>query len=120
MITGHVRDDLPRVRLTVSTSWRTVPVEFVVDTGFDGELALPPHLLQDLSATFTWDRPILLADFSERIVAHCLARVEWLEDARETEIMALEGRPLLGNGLLRGTLLQVEMRDGGEVVIEPL
>lgn len=120
MITGRVRDDLPRVRLAVIGPTRTVAVEFVVDTGFDGDIALPPHLLQEISPPFVWDRPILLADSTERIVAHFLARIDWHDQTRKVEVMALEGRPLIGNALLRGSLVQMEMREGGEVAIEPL
>lgn len=34
--------------------------------------------------------------------------------------MVLEGVPLLGGALLNGYLLQIEMTDGGEVLLEPL
>ena len=35
-----------------------------------------------------------------------------------TEVITLEGRPLLGNVLLEGCQLQIDMTDGGEVVID--
>ena len=120
MITGRVRDDLPRVRLAVIGPTNPVAVEFVVDTGFDGEMALPQYLLQQISPPFVWDRPILLADYTERIVPHYLAEIDWHGERHRIEIMALDGRPLIGNALLRGSLVQIEMREGGDVEIEPL
>lgn len=39
---------------------------------------------------------------------------------RWVEILELEGRPLLGTSLLDGHLLQVEVTEGGEVLVEPL
>lgn len=46
--------------------------------------------------------------------------MEWEDEVCATDILALEGLPLLGVNLLAGSLLQADMRDGGEVMIEPL
>jgi hypothetical protein len=46
--------------------------------------------------------------------------IEWNDEQRLTEVLVLEGNSLLGNELLYGSLLQVEMTDGGEISIEPL
>jgi hypothetical protein len=46
--------------------------------------------------------------------------IEWYEEARLVDVLELEGIPLLGGELLYGSLLQIEMTDGGEVSIEPL
>ena len=45
MILGHVRDYMPRVSLLLPGVNGLVSVEFILDTGFDGELSLPPSLL---------------------------------------------------------------------------
>jgi clan AA aspartic protease len=120
MILGHVRDNLPRVTLSLPGVTGQVFIEFVVDTGFDGELALPSHLVRQLEATFQGDKPILLADSFARALPSFEVTLEWEDDSRPTEILALEGVPLLGSVLLAGSLLQAEMTDGGEVSIEPL
>jgi len=46
--------------------------------------------------------------------------MDWDEDPRPTDVLLLEGTPLLGVNLLAGSLLQAEMTDGGEVSIELL
>lgn len=46
--------------------------------------------------------------------------IQWDDEERVVEILAMEGNPLLGSELLYGSLLQIEMMDGGEVSIEPL
>ena len=46
--------------------------------------------------------------------------LNWFEEGRPTEVLILEGEPLLGTVLMREHLLQVEMTEGGETVIDPL
>jgi len=46
--------------------------------------------------------------------------LEWNEEQRSTEVLILEGDPLLGTVLLREYLIQMEMTEGGQVAIEPL
>ena len=120
MTIGHVRDNLLRVVLMFPGQTGPVPVEFLVDTGFDGELALPGFILQQLVASFSIDQEIMLADGSRG--RRPLYRVDmvWDDDLRPTDVLLLEGIPLLGVNLLAGSLLQAEMTDGGEVSIELL
>ena len=115
-----MRDSFPRISLALPGHDGTVHVEFVLDTGFDGELALPAHLLRDLVLSFVGDHAVLLADSTRRHIPHYEIDIEWHEENRPTEIIALEGRPLLGAGLLGGSGIHIEMRDGGEVVVEEL
>lgn len=48
MMIGRWRDSFPRVTLTLPGVGGPVAVEFIVDTGFDGELALPEALIWQL------------------------------------------------------------------------
>lgn len=120
MIQGHVRDDFPYVMLSLPGREGPMPVEFIVDTGFNGELALPSNILRQLEASFCFEEDVQMADGSRRKRPYYELFLEWNEAARLTEVMVLEGEPLLGNALLSGNLLQSEMTDGGEVLIEPL
>lgn len=121
MISGVVRDRFPRVVLRVRGSNGHQAIEFIVDTGFDGELALPRSLLQELGAV---EAPVLqlvrLADGSIGTASAYDLEVEWDEEFQPVSVVALNGDPLLGVELLTGNLLQSEMRRGGEVLIEPL
>jgi hypothetical protein len=49
---------------------------------------------------------------------HHQIMLDWNEELRPTEIIMLDGRPLLGNLLLEGSQIQIDMTDGGEVVID--
>lgn len=117
---GHVRDRFARLMLALPGRDDTVTVEFIVDTGFDGELALPPSLLNTLEAAYVGDRPLLLADGSVRRRPFYHIVMEWDDEERPVEVIALDGNPLLGVELLEGSLFQAEMTDGGEVLVEPL
>ena len=119
-MTGRVQDDLPRVRLDLHGFNGSVTVEFVIDTGFDGELALPASLLVRINSAFIGERYVYMADMSLRLVKHYRAMLDWQDEERVVEIMELDGRPLVGTLFLRGNLIQIEMEDGGEVLIEPL
>lgn len=120
MITGHVRDNLPRITLPLPGITGEVFIEFIVDTGFDGEPALPSGLMRQLEGVYQGDKPILLADSFARSQPSFEVVLEWDDEPRPTEVLVLEGIPLLGSVLLAGSLLQAEMTDGGEVSIEPL
>ena len=120
VILGQWRDRFPRVTLTLAGAEGPLDVEFVVDTGFDGELALPASLVRRLDARILETRTVELAGgFQERCYSYELA-LEWDGEARYVELLALNGRPLIGNDLWRDHSLQAENLVGGEVVIEPL
>ena len=107
---GHVHDGFPRITMAVpARNGSSLSVEFIVDTGFDGELALPGHIISNLDITATSIRPIMLE-----------LMLDWNEKQRRTEVLEIDGNPLLGVVFLSENLLQVEMTDGGEVLIEPL
>lgn len=120
MKVGHVRDNLPRIVLALPTLDGMVNVEFIVDTGFDGELALPLTVMRQIDAEFATERLIRLAEGGIRRRACYEVNLDWNDEERLTEILLLEGNPLLGSELLIGSLVHIEMTNGGEVTIEPL
>ena len=120
MIYGHVRDNFPYVLLTLPGRSGPSVVEFLVDTGFDGDLALPSALVTQPEATFSFEKEVRMADGSIRRRPHYEIFLDWNEEPRLTQILVLEGVPLLEGLLLRDYLLQIEVTDGGEVSVEPL
>lgn len=120
MTVGYFRDGFPRVSLSLPGLEGPLIVEFVVDTGFDGDMSLPLTLVRRLDATHIGPRDVLLADLSPRVIEHFEFPHTWLDQERMVEVMVMEGRPLLGTGYIRDQLLQVEVTDGGAVQIEPL
>jgi clan AA aspartic protease len=120
MIRGSFQDDAPRATLTLIADNERTEVEFVVDTGFTGTLALPPFLLATVGATLDGVRLIQLADGTERRAPLCVVQIEWYGEARTLRATVIEDEPLIGIGLLREHHLHVEVTEGGEVLAEPL
>lgn len=118
MIYGYVRDFAPLIRLTLPGVKERLSVEFTVDTGFAGDLALPWAIAQQIDLQLAERRFIRLADGTTRECEFGAIALEWNEELRETEVLILEGRPLLGMLLLNGCHLSIDISDGGEVVIE--
>jgi predicted aspartyl protease len=50
MILGSFHDHLPRVTLTLPGRSGSIAVEFILDTGFEGDLSLPSNILRQLAA----------------------------------------------------------------------
>lgn len=120
MLTGKVSEYLPLLRLDLPGHSGTISVELVVDTGFDGYLALPRTILAQLDCTETGTQVMSLADRSRRETPTYEILLEWLDDEEMgVEVLEMPGNPLIGMRLLERHLLSVEVADGGEVTIEP-
>ncbi len=61
---GLFRDDHPRLTLPLPGRSGRLWVEFIVDTGFAGDLALPQSLIQRLEANLSGSDSFALADGS--------------------------------------------------------
>ena len=118
MIIGTFRDHLARLSLTLRGISGPVDIEFVVDTGFEGELALPRFLLTRLEAVPLFNTRRLLADGTIRECPAYNVSLNWGGNNIEVQAVILEGRPLLGTILLDGCLLSIDLQEGGEVAID--
>lgn len=118
MIFGHVRDNFPYIILTLPGVSGPITVEFILDTGFDGELTVPQRILRELEVTRRSSSPVWLAGGIQRNAPQYEMVFEWNEEERVTEVLELEGHPLLGNLLLKDGQLHIDMTDGGEVLVE--
>jgi clan AA aspartic protease len=93
-------------------------VEFILDTGFDGDLALPSRILGQLNT-----RPLFrtLRRLGDGSLLECPVyelELEWHDESRTVEVLVLENNPLIGTLLLEGCHIDIDMTEGGEVVIE--
>ncbi|HTE20316.1 MAG TPA: hypothetical protein VK689_18275 [Armatimonadota bacterium] len=118
MIVGHVRDTLPRVTLVLPGSAGPLPVELIVDTGFEGDLTLPLSILQRTDAEPLYLSLRSLADGTLRECPVYQLLMAWNEEARTVQVVGLEHNPLLGVLLLEGCHLDLEFIEGAEVIIE--
>lgn len=120
MILGIWRDDFPRVILMLSGISGPLEIEFIVDTGFGGDLIVPENLLRQLKVAQSGKRLVELAGgFWQQCYSYDLL-LEWNGEPRLAEVLTLDGNPLIGNALWKGEMLQAENLDGGEVLFEAL
>jgi clan AA aspartic protease len=118
---GSVFDRSPKIRLIVKGQSSSEQIEFTIDTGFDGHIALPFSVIDRISAIYDGNQTIRLADGSFGSVRRYIAAVDWNDKQKEVDVLALfAGSPLLGVEMLAETLMTIEMTDGGGVIIEDL
>ena len=116
MMIGIVRKGFPRLTVELAGRSGTESAEFVVDTGFDGDLALSANAVRDPQTTLQGVQIRSTADGNYIQVEVHTARDRW----REVELLVLGGSPLLGMTLLNGSHVDIEATEGGELLIETL
>ena len=93
--------------------------EAILDTGFNGEIALPFQTIKRLgldrrSQIYEWT----LATGEEAEILEFTGVVSWHGQSRRVIVLETGGEPLLGTSLLSGSRISIDMRSGGEVLIE--
>lgn len=110
LITIHVRDG----------RGGEAPLQAVIDTGFTGQLALPPDVAESLSLRFQGHGTATLADgHMERFEVY-RATIAWHDRPHPVVVYAVPGFPLVGMEMLRGSELRVRAVPDGRVEIEEL
>lgn len=120
MMTGRVTARREAtIRLTVTgADQRRHEVEAVLDTGFNGFLTLPSHLVHALRLPLVGNRRTTLGDGSIVVLDLYLATVLWHEHEREILVLQADGGPLVGMSLLYGSRVVLHVVDDGDVLIE--
>lgn len=121
---GAVDDALDaRIILTVmGDDGASEPVNFLIDTGFYGELTLSWDIVQrrSLRRSDDADVSLTLAGGSISDANVYVARIIWHGRIRDVQVVHLDTDPLIGMSLLRGSNLNVDAVPGGAVVISEL
>ena len=120
MIAGIFHQGHPRVVLTLPGIDGPLEIEFIVDTGFEGDIAVPGRIARQLAGAPDGFSERMLADGSLFKCPYYLLDMEWEQDVRTVEVLVLASNPLVGTLFLRDYLLQIEMIEDGEVTAEPL
>ena len=97
---------------------QTRDIDVVIDTGFNGYLTVPPGLAAELGLPVVGDGEATLADGNEAAFDVHSVTVLWDGQSRYVEADAMGGTPLAGMMLLDGHDLNIQVRDGGRVVIQ--
>jgi clan AA aspartic protease len=108
-MTGYVDRYLqPKVRLAVKGLRQTLPIEVVVDTGFNGDLCLPIPFAIQLGLELCADREFELADGSIRQELIFIGQAVLENEERDVLIsLTHSADALLGCGLLKGQKLEI-------------
>ena len=93
-------------------------IEAVIDTGFTGFLTLPPAVMTDLRLRYRGRGWATLADGSEVPFDVYGVTVHWDGLPRHIEVDEADSTPLVGMRLLDSHNLNIEVVDGGRVVIQ--
>jgi clan AA aspartic protease len=118
---GIVTPDFePIIRLRISGDTDDLELDFLVDTGFNGFLALPLSVTEQLNLKPVGFTTLTLADGAMRQTPTYLATAFWDEVSRDIRVLAIGDRPVLGLQLLKNHVLHIEIRDGGAVSLESL
>jgi len=98
-----------------------VTINFIIDTGFNGHLQLPTADIDRLGLTSTESLNTELADGQVVEADVYPATVLWLGTLTPVDVIESERNiPLIGAGLLWGSVMTVEWEFGGRVAFEPI
>ena len=120
MIQGAVNAALEAVvTLTVhGPTGQSREIDAVIDTGFSGFLTLPTALVRELGLLYQYRGRATLADGSEAFFHVYDVSVFWDGHLMRIETDAADATPLVGMRLLHRHNLNIEVEDGGRVLIE--
>ncbi len=119
-LVGVFQEGMPRVEVTLYGVRGVVTVECILDTAFNGDLTLPPSVLQELGVIPSTRIRNRLASGGEEYAAAGVVQVEWMGTLRYAEAIAYRNNALLGTALLDDCHIDIEATEGGEVIVEPL
>jgi predicted aspartyl protease len=122
MIYGNINDnwDLVVPMWILDANEHVHRFDVVVDTGFNGELTLPIHHIREFQLAPGLPTDITMANGATETFDVFFGTLLWRGQRRAVQVVETEGTPLIGIGLLWGSLLTAEMTDNGAVTIGPL
>ncbi len=88
-----------------------------MDTGFTGDLTLPPAAVAALNLSYVQDIPASLANDESVSLSVFEATILWEGEERTVGVIATGKRPLLGTALLDESELVVQFRENGLVTV---
>lgn len=102
----------------LDSSGQTREVEAVIDTGFNGFLTLPTALVAELGLVRLGQKSLVLANGSRDIFDTYGVTVLWDGQPRFVDADEADAVPLLGMAMLDRHNLNIDVEDGGRVVIQ--
>lgn len=121
MIMGRVENRQALIPITYRLPEQPdIVIEHVVDTGFTGELTLPPPAITAMGLPFAYDEDIKLANDSKDQVPVHVATIHWQGKDSAVRVFATGRRPLFGTALTDRKELVIQFADNGLVTVDDL
>jgi len=95
-------------------------LDFVIDTGFNDYLTLPPQAVSAMNLPLYSNIPARLADGSEALLSIDFATIVWDNIEKLVPVLASGYKPLLGTALMGGYHLEIDFEDNGLVSLEKI
>jgi clan AA aspartic protease len=99
---------------------RKIAIDAVIDTGFNGDLILPPEAISELGLKLQGYQKAVLGDGTTSQFQVYATTVIWDGSRRLVEVNAATSGVLIGMGLLEGYKLEVNTIPNGIVTITNL
>jgi clan AA aspartic protease len=90
-------------------------LDFVIDTGFNDYLTLPPQAVMAMNLPLSSSLPARLADGSETLLSVHLGTIVWDDVEKVVPILASGYKPLLGVAMMEGYHLEIDFENNGLV-----
>ena len=101
MIQGTIAQNRPTILLTVGWNNAVQQILAVVDTGFTGELKIPPITASELDLTVSHAESVRVADGRRSTMCACLLYVSLEGTLRTVSALVAPGDVMLGIGFFR-------------------
>ncbi|BAT56168.1 hypothetical protein NOS3756_51700 [Nostoc sp. NIES-3756] len=112
MITGIIKSGHPTVNIIFRLSNQPdFTIEFVIDTGFTGDLSLPLAAVNLMNLPFLYELSANLTNNSWVDIPLHEAVILWNGEERVVNVLATGRRPLLGTALLDGYELTLQFTE---------
>jgi clan AA aspartic protease len=109
VIQGRVANGRPNVQvLFLLPGQPNFGIDFVVDTGLNDYLTLPPQAIRLMNLPLYSSVSARLADNSESLLPIYLATILWDNQEKIVPVLATGLKPLLGTSLLKGFRLEID------------
>jgi clan AA aspartic protease len=94
-----------------------IAIDAVIDTGFNGDLILPPEAISELGLKLQGYQKAVLGDGTTSQFQVYAATVIWDGSRKLVEVNAATSGVLIGMGLLEGYKLEIDTTPNGVVTI---
>ena len=116
MMQGSVKDGRASLPITFRLSSQPdFQIEFVVDTGFNDYLTLPPQAISAMNLPQYSNTSVRLADGTETMLSIHSATIVWGEIEIIVPVLAAGVKPLIGTALMDGHHLSIYFQIDGSV-----